>query len=280
MPLCNISLPIRDVTSCGGRTISRVCLTLDGWFDTLCEIAHYPNCKERTMSIHPRIALNVRLLVTPIPVILGLAVFAIGCGEEEETTGEWETPPESVAESTPEFKIDSLMSETRRLKDQNDALAAENRNLTARAADLETRLNDAMKAPPAPATVAPAPVADVSSAYESALSQFRSRNYQEAINQFQAILNSGGSRLTDNCHYWIGESEYALRRYNEAIREFETVLGYSGSEKRPYAQLMIGNSYTAMGDRESARDAYNKVVSGYPASVMVEKAKEKLARMR
>ena len=230
------------------------------------------------MSKNPRIARNVRLLVSPVPLVLSLAVFAIGCGSEEEATDEWESTPGTPTESSPEFKVDSLMSETRRLKEQNDALAAENRNLTARAADLETRLNEAVKSP---APAATAPVSDVSSAYDAALSQFRSRNYEDAAHQFQAILNSGGGdRLVDNCHYWIGESYYGMKRYNDAIKEFETVLGYPGSGKRPYAQLMIGNSYAALGDRESARDAYDKVVSGYPSSMIVEKAKEKLARMK
>ena len=71
-----------------------------------------------------------------------------------------------------------------------------------------------------------------------------------------------------------------MRKYNEAIKEFETVLGFAGSGKRPYAQLMIGNSYAMLGDRASAREAYDKVVSTYPSSEVVEKAKEKIAKFK
>ncbi|HTY60347.1 MAG TPA: tetratricopeptide repeat protein [Bacteroidota bacterium] len=178
-----------------------------------------------------------------------------------------------------------MKNENRRIKEQMDALAAENRTLTARNAELETKLNEATAAAKTPAVSAPtttapsAAVGDVSGAYNAALGEFRRKNFQEAANQFEAILNSGTDKLVDNCHYWIGESLYGMKKYDEAIKHFETVLGYSGSGKRPYAQLMIGNSYMALGDKAAAKDAYSKLVSTYPSSSLVEKAKEKLAKL-
>jgi tol-pal system protein YbgF len=145
-------------------------------------------------------------------------------------------------------------------------------------------MSEATSAPKAAAPSAPtasaAPVSDVSAAYNAALDAFRQRHYQDAESQFEAILNSGTDKLVDNCQYWIGESLYGQRKYDDAIKHFETVLGYSGSAKRPYAQLMIGNSYLALGDKAAAKDAFSKLVSTYPASSLVEKAKEKLARLQ
>lgn len=230
------------------------------------------------MSNDPQSVRHLSIFLIPATFALGLAVVAVGCGSSEEETENWETTPTVSATATPEAKADSMKNENRRIKDQVDALAAENRTLTARNAELETKLNEAVRAP---AMAAPsAPIGDVSGAYNAALGEFRRRNFQEAANQFEAILNSGTDKLAPNCHYWIGESFYGMKKYGDAIKHFETVLGYTGSGKRPYAQLMIGNSYMGLGDKAAAKDAYSKLVSGYPESSLVEKAKGKLSRLQ
>jgi tol-pal system protein YbgF len=238
------------------------------------------------MSNDPKSARHLSVILIPATFALGLAVVAVGCGSSEEDTESWETTPAVSAAATPEAKADSMKNETRRIREQVDALAAENRTLTARNAELETKLNEAMAAaktpaPTSPTTTTPSvPIGNVSGAYNAALSEFHKRNYQEAANQFEAILNSGSDKLADNCHYWIGESFYGMKKYDEAIKHFETVLGYQGSGKRPYAQLMIGNSYMALGDKAAAKDAYSKLVSTYPSSSLVEKAKERLSKLQ
>lgn len=236
------------------------------------------------MSNNPQSVRHLSPLLIPATFALGLAVVAVGCGSSEEETENWESTPTATTAAAPDAKADSMKNETRRMREQVDALAAENRTLTARNAELETKLNEATAAAKAPAapttpTATGAPIGNVSGAYNAALSEFKRRNFQEAANQFEAILNSGTDKLSDNCHYWIGESMYGMKKYDEAIKHFETVLGYSGSGKRPYAQLMIGNSYMALGDKAAAKDAYSKLVSTYPASSLVEKAKAKLARL-
>ncbi|HEX7571998.1 MAG TPA: tetratricopeptide repeat protein [Bacteroidota bacterium] len=232
------------------------------------------------MSNDPQSARHLSFFLIPATFALGLAVVAVGCGSSEEETESWETTPAVSATATPEVKPDSMKNENRRVKDQLDALAAENRTLTARNAELETKLNEATAAAKAPTpAMTTAPIGDVNGAYNTALGEFRRRNFQEAANQFEAILNSGTDKLAPNCHYWIGESFYGMKKYDDAIKHFETVLGYTGSGKRPYAQLMIGNSYSALGDKAAAKDAYSKLVSNYPASSLVEKAKAKLSRL-
>jgi len=235
------------------------------------------------MRNDPQSARHLSMFIIPATFALGLAVAAVGCGSSEEDTESWESTPAVSATATPEAKADSMKNENRRIKEQMDALAAENRTLTARNAELETKLTEATAVAKAPApsmTTPSVPVGDVSGAYNAALAEFKRRNFQEAANQFEAILNSGTDKLVDNCHYWIGESFYGMKKYDDAIKHFETVLGYSGSGKRPYAQLMIGNSYMALGDKAAAKDAYSKLVSTYPSSSLVEKAKEKLARLQ
>ena len=232
------------------------------------------------MSNDPKSVRHLSMFLIPATFALGLAVVAVGCGSSEEDTESWETTPAVSSTAAPEAQADSMKNENRRIKEQTDALAAENRTLTARNAELETKLNEASAAKaPAPAMTS-VPMGNVSGAYNAALGEFRRRNFQEAASQFEAILNSGTDKLVDNCHYWIGESFYGMKRYDEAIKQFETVLGYSGSGKRPYAQLMIGNSYVALGDKAAAKEAYSKLVSTYPSSALVEKAKGKLSRLQ
>ena len=207
-------------------------------------------------------------------LVLSLSVF--GCGSSEDAIEEWESAPEVSPTAMMEYRIDSLQNENRRLRDQLEAVAAENRNLTARNAELETKLAEAMAAPPAPVETAP----DIAGGYDGALQKFRMKDYQGAIADFQALLNSGiEASLADNCRYWIGESYYGLREYSEALKSFQQVNDLERSGKKADATLMIGNCYLAMGNSGAAKEAFQKVVSDFPASPLVDKAREKLAKL-
>ncbi|RPH38134.1 tetratricopeptide repeat protein [bacterium] len=208
-----------------------------------------------------------------------LLFVAGGCGSSEPTQEDWEAAPEVSPTARLEYRIDSLQSENRRMKEQVNAMAAENRSLTAKNAELETKLTEAA-ASPAPAEPASGGTSvDATSEYSAALSEYKKRDFAAAIQGFESLLNASVSdELADNCHYWLGESYYGLRKYSEAIKHFNEVLGYQKSEKKADAQLMIGNSYAAMGQKDAARKAYDKVVSSYPSRT--QKAQEKLARLR
>jgi tol-pal system protein YbgF len=208
-----------------------------------------------------------------------LLFVAGGCGSSEETQEDWESTPEVSPTARLEYRIDSLQSENRRMKEQVNAMAAENRSLTAKNAELETKLSEAA-APPPSAELAPAAApTDPTAAYSAALSSFRKRDFNTAITGFQSLLNASVKEdLADNCHYWIGESYYGLGKYSEAIKQFNEVLGYKKSEKKADAQLMIGNSYAAMGNKDAARTAYEKVTNTYPSQA--KRAQEKLTKLK
>ena len=119
------------------------------------------------------------------------------------------------------------------------------------------------------------------SGYEGAIAAFRKRDFAGAIQEFDALLKGNVREdLEDNCHYWMGESYYGMRKYREAIDHFRMVVDYKKSDKKDDAQLMIGNASAAMGDKAGARDAYNTLISSYPVSPLIPKAKEKLAKLR
>ena len=231
----------------------------------------------------PRVRPSRLFDVVPALVIaMSLATF--GCGPSEEATEETGFEPTVAPTARLEYRIDSLQNENRRLRDQVDAVSAENRRITAKNAELETRQAEpgiAVAPTVAPKPVATAPTAEGKEGYVAALDQFKSRNYQGAIEQFNALLNSSVEEgLVDNCQYWIGESYYALKDYGEAIKHFETVLNAKTSGKKPYAQLMLGHSYAALGNTAAAKEAYNKLVANYPASPLVSKAQARLAKLK
>ena len=63
---------------------------------------------------------------------------------------EWETQPAVSSTAMLEYRVDSLSNENRQLKDQVEAVVTENRKLTARNAELETKQSE-----PPPATREP-----------------------------------------------------------------------------------------------------------------------------
>lgn len=222
-----------------------------------------------------------RLFATVV-VPLG-ATTLFGCGTVQEGTMEddWTTTPPVSVTARLEYRIDSLMNENRKLQQQLETVTAENRNLIARAAELQSRLSESMATPtPRPTTTsssATAAVLPTSAGYEAALAKFRKRNYRGAIDDFTALLNAGiGSDLADNCHYWIGESYFGMKKFTDAIQHFEVVLGMSGSDKADDAQFMIGNSYAQLGRRNEARQAFQRLLSEYPDSPLRGRAQSKL----
>jgi tol-pal system protein YbgF len=212
-----------------------------------------------------------------------------------------------------DYRLDSLVNENRRLKQQLDAMAIENRKITARNAELEMKLNESVAAvktetpavpvitepeptPPPRATERPAPVVKTPSApsktktqsspdlfpkYSDALQVYRNRDYTSAIGQFEALIREGiGNDLVDNCNYWIGQSYYDLKEYSQAIPHFEKILRMKGADKKPDAQIMIANCYAEMGNTEAAKAAYEKVIKNYPTSPYTRKAQERLSRLK
>jgi len=233
-------------------------------------------------------------LIAILPAIF-LTLALVGCGSSEEAMEEeFGAMPGMVPAQHLEFKIDSLTNENRKLRDQVDAMTTENRRLTAKTAELETKVAEmtaaqaavpvippAMAAPKAKGRPAVAPSPGGTSGYDAALAAYNSKDYASAIEQFQALINSGSAgSLADNCHYWIGESYYGLGKYGDALQSFKSVLEFKGSNKKPYAYLMIGNCESFLGNKEAAREAYTRAATDFPGSPVAAKAQAKLSKMK
>jgi len=234
-----------------------------------------------------------RLLETLTGIAALLSLALVGCGSSEEAIDELESTPAVSETARMEYRVDSLMNENRRLHDQAEAVSAENRRLTAKNAELETKVTEAISSPKVTPVTTPSRSGqsaassravqggDASSAYSAALEQFKSRNYAAAAEQFQEILNSGTDPgLADNCTYWIGESYYGMGKYSDAMKQFESVLASKRSGKKPDAMFMMGNCQAAMGNTIAARETYQKVINAFPTSWLVDKAKDRLAKLK
>jgi tol-pal system protein YbgF len=111
------------------------------------------------------------------------------------------------------------------------------------------------------------------STYENALHAFSSRKYKEAIQTFKNLMSTApDNRLASNCEYWIGESYNQLGDYESAIQAFHSVLKYKTSYKFDDALLMSGLCSLKLGDRTSAKENFQELVSRYPDSEYAPKA--------
>jgi tol-pal system protein YbgF len=213
-------------------------------------------------------------------VLVSAALALTGCGTVQEGTYEEEqyndaTPVSKTAML--EYRIDSLARENQKLQQQLEHASVENKNLSARNSELESKVTGG-GSPSSTPSAPPTPTRMISNpAYDNALAKFRNKNYQDAIDEFSALLTSGISDdLMDNCRYWIGESYFAQRKYADAVQQFESVVAIPGSDKADDAQLMIGIAHATQGNKAAARQAYQSRISSFPSSPLVKRARAKM----
>lgn len=214
-------------------------------------------------------------------------------------TGDTPTPEPVVEEEIPVANIgeemEQLRTENTSLKQKLLKLEQDNRSLTAQLNDADAKLMAeksradsaaaaarlAMETEPLVRSREARPLMEGEmAAYEDALQTFNARQYDLAIDKLQGILDAGVSdKLADNCHYWIGESNFAKRQFSQAIQSFEKVFEYRDSEKKGDARYMTARSFERLGNKERAKAEYERVVSDFPTSRLVEKARERAARL-
>lgn len=116
---------------------------------------------------------------------------------------------------------------------------------------------------------------DYVSKYNHALNTFNEGKYHDAIKLFRELVNiNPDHELADNAQYWLGECYYALGDYRVAIGEFEKVFSFSDENKYDDAQYKLGICYLMLGDKRKAKEAFNILITKYPDSEYVERAKK------
>ncbi len=181
--------------------------------------------------------------------------------------------------------LDAIKSENVQLKEENSSLHQSNKEFGTKISDLEAA-NAALASSPKRSepikiqkrvSIAGKSSSEEIRAYESAINTAKSRNYRNAMEELQTLLNAGiKDDYADNCHYWMGECNFQLKNYSQAIQHFQLVQGYKFSEKRDDAQLMIAQSYDRLGDKQKAKTEYQKLLDMYPTSEYAKRARAKL----
>lgn len=118
---------------------------------------------------------------------------------------------------------------------------------------------------------------DVTATYRRAMASYADHHYESALSQFGQILEAApSSGYADNAQYWIGECYYGMGRFRQALIEFAKVFSYSKTEKADDAQLQMARSHRALGDRDAAHAAFQKLLDEHPASEYVEDARKEI----
>lgn len=229
-----------------------------------------------------------------IDELLGLADAKVGTAEEETIAEDdvlkllgvtEETKPASAQQQTAadkasiEEKIQQLESEQAALKAKETNLAStssQNKNVsssTQQGAAQSTAQSRGSAEPISQATT-------FSDRYQIALQNYQSRNYREAIQEFEDLLTVNTRHtLSDNCQYWIGECYYGLGQYQQAIVAFEKVFSFSNSNKDDAAQLKLGLCYARLDDTERAKREFEKLINNYPTSEYVSIANRLMSQL-
>ncbi len=121
---------------------------------------------------------------------------------------------------------------------------------------------------------------DYKNQYDQARAAFEARDYQTALQTFQALLaTSTTNSLSDNAQYWIGECHYALRQYDAAIIDFEKVLTFPRSNKKADAQFKLGLCYIRKGQKDKAIEEFNRLQEDFPNSPYTTRARAIMAKL-
>ncbi len=125
---------------------------------------------------------------------------------------------------------------------------------------------------------APVAKSEYEAKYQEARQAFEARDYQAALNIFQALLAADANHpLADNAQYWIGECHYALRQYDAAIIDFQKVFTFPNSNKQADAQFKLVLCYLKKGDVAKAQEEFQRLKRDFPDSPYVGKAESILS---
>ena len=128
-----------------------------------------------------------------------------------------------------------------------------------------------------------APVAETpEDLYRRAVAMIRTEErYVEGRDLLQRFLQQQPQHsLSVNASYWIGEAYYGEKKYENAILQFQDVIDkHSDHPKAAAAQLKQGITFQTLGDNQSAKAIFSKLVETFPLSVEAKEAKRRLASM-
>ena len=190
-------------------------------------------------------------------------------------------------------QIDSLNTELRSLRGQNEELAHNLQDADKRQKDfyidLDTRVRrfETPETPPQSAVdsgnvlAADDPSAG-NRAYEAAHGMFKAGKHQEAISAFQEFLKKfPDSVYVPNAHYEMGAAYFVLNDYQNALASYQVLASkYGFSPKAPEAMLGIADCQQGLKAIAAAKKILKQLIAKYPGSEAAGEAKKRLATLK
>lgn len=190
-------------------------------------------------------------------------------------------------------QIESLGSELRKLRGQNEEIAHGLQNAEKREkdfyVDLDTRLrrfetvdNVPQTGSNPPVAAAPADPDDPSlenRAFETAYGLLKGGSHANAAKAFQEFIKKYPESVhVPNANYWMGKAQLALKDYKGALATYQELFKIiSGSSKAPDVLLGIADCQKELKQGVAAQKTLKQLITKYPASEAAAKAKKLLA---
>ncbi|MDR2696781.1 MAG: tol-pal system protein YbgF [Deltaproteobacteria bacterium] len=136
---------------------------------------------------------------------------------------------------------------------------------------------------PIVAAAPPAAQKDTATAlYDSGLTSYNARNYQEALRAFTDFTKTYGShKLAPNAWYYAGESNFQLNRFADAALAYDTVITkYGASQRAPAAYLKQALAFGKLGQKDAADARLKELIRKFPNSPEAARAKQLSQQIR
>ncbi len=183
-------------------------------------------------------------------------------------------------------EIEKLRSEMATLRGQIEVLGNELSNAQRRQKDFYNDLDQRMRSLEPKMVSVDGKDAEVSpaeqKAYDAAVAQFKSANYNGAAQSLSAFLQRyPESAYLSQAYFWLGSSHFALQDCTNAIPAYQTVATrFPASQKAPDALLNIASCQLDLKDKAAARETLGTLVKKYPSAAAAATGKERLADIK
>lgn len=119
-------------------------------------------------------------------------------------------------------------------------------------------------------------------AYDNAFELLKQSKYQDAINQFQSLVNTWpNSQLADDAMYWMSEANYVNREFEVALNGFRTLVqNYPDSSRVPEAMLKVGYIQYDIGAYDQAAETFQDILTRFPGHQVTVSAETRLRRIQ
>jgi len=230
---------------------------------------------------------------------LALAMLATGCLKtraqlkDDDDRDAGKPMPAQVQDVEPkgQYVIDEMKAEitrlTGRIEDLERNLKQDEKKATGANREeikkLETRLIELEQAQAAMLEAikkleqSAATQADPSEHLEKGKAQFKSENYEGAIESLNAYLKSPKAKKVEDATFLRAEAYYKAKQYKKAIVDYSKFPEkFTKSDYMPVALYKIGLSFDALNMHEDAKGFYQELIEKFPKSPEAKKARKKV----